>query len=74
MASLKWNVIHECDDEDGKPVQWSAEINHQKYGKHCWINDMGDYFNIEVDYNGFTELKTFKSLLSAKRWVAMNLI
>ena len=74
MEKLKWKIVHECDDEDGNPTQWSTEINHHKYGKYCWINDMGDYFNIEVDYNGFTELKTCKSLLSAKRWVAMNFI
>ena len=74
MSKLDWKIVHECDDEDGNPTQWSTEINHSKYGKYCWINDMGDHFNIEVDCGGFTELKTCKSLPSAKRWVAMNLI
>lgn len=74
MSKLRWRIIHECDDEEGNPVQWSAEINHKKYGKYCWINDMGDYFNVEVNYGGFIELVQCKSLASAKRWVATQLI
>ena len=69
MSKLTWNIVHECDDEEGNPVQWATEINHPKYGKYCWINDMGDYFGVEVDYGGFTELFKCKSLISAKRWV-----
>ena len=68
-----WNVVHECDGEDGNPTQWSTEINHPKYGRFCWINDIGNGFNVEVDYGGIIELAKCKSLASAKRWVAMNL-
>lgn len=39
MSKLKWKIIHESDDEDGNPTQWSTEINHPKYGKYCWIMD-----------------------------------
>lgn len=74
MSKLKWEIIHECDDEDGNPTQWATEINHTKYGKYCWINDMYDYFTVEVDYGGFTELVRCKTLVSAKRWVASYLI
>lgn len=74
MSKLNWNIVHECDDEDGNPTQWSSEINHPKYGKYCWINNMGDYFGVEVDYGGFTELVECKSLISAKRWVATQLM
>ncbi len=71
---VKWNIIHECDDENGNPCQWIAEINHYKYGKYVWINDMGSYFNVEVDYGGFIELVRCKSLTSAKRWITMYLL
>lgn len=74
MSKLTWNIVHECDDEEGNPVQWATEINHPKYGKYCWINDMGDYFGVEVDYRGFTELFKCKSLISAKRWVTTHLM
>ena len=74
MAKLELTIIHEADDDEGSPAQWCAEINHPLYGKYCWINNMGDYFGVEVDYMGFTELKKCKSLSSAKRWVAMNLL
>lgn len=23
-----WEVIHECDDDDGNPTCWTQEINH----------------------------------------------
>lgn len=71
---LQWEIIHECDDEEGNPAQWCAEINHPKYGKYCWINDMTDHFTVEVNYGGFMELVRCKSLTSAKRWVATYLL
>lgn len=77
---LKWEVIHECDDENGNPTEWAAEINHPKYGQFCWIDDMSDneetQFSVFVD-NGTIEMKELmrcKSLTSAKRWVARNLV
>lgn len=70
----KWEIIHECDTDEGKPAQWCLEINHHKYGKYCWVNDMGDYFGVEVEYGGFIELVQCKSLASAKRWVTMHLL
>lgn len=74
MAKLQWGIVHECDEENGNPTQWVAEINHEQYGKYCWINDMGDYFGIEVDYGGFIELMRCKTLASAKRWVTTQLM
>lgn len=76
MSKLKWKIIHESDDEDGNPTQWSTEINHPKYGKYCWINDMDGYFTVEVYYfyRGFVELARCKSFTSAKRWVTTNLM
>ena len=78
MSKLKWKIIHESDDEDGNPTQWSTEINHPKYGKYCWINDMDGYFTVEVYYfyRGFVELARCKSFTSAKRWVdkCLNLV
>lgn len=76
MSKLTWKIIHESDDEYGDPTQWYTEINHPKYGKYCWINDMYDYFTVEVDYDygDFTELARCKSLASAKRWVATYLM
>ena len=74
MKKLNWLIVHECDDEEGNATQWAAEINNPKYGKYCWISNMGDYFSVEVDCEGFMELVRCKSLISAKRWVAINLI
>lgn len=69
-----WKEIYECDDEDGNPHVWCAEINHHKYGKYVWINDREEYFAVEVEYGNFIDLVHCKSLTSAKRWVAIHLV
>lgn len=74
MTKLNWEVIHECDDENGNPTVWSAEINHSLYGKYCWITDMSKHFSVEVDCDTFEELAKCKTLASAKRWVSLHLM
>ena len=74
MSELNWKIVRESDEEDGKPTLWATEINHPKYGKYCWISDMGDFFGVEVDYGGFIELARCKSLASARRWVTTCLM
>lgn len=70
---LKWNIIHEMDDEEtGKATCWSSEINHEKYGKYVWITlDNTNKYNVEISSDDdFKVLKSCKSLTSAKRWVS----
>ena len=74
MNKLKWEIVHDCDDENGNPTCWATEINHSQHGKYVWINAIDSEFAVEVDNNGFNELMRCKSLVSAKRWVSMNLV
>lgn len=78
MAKLKWEIVHDLDDEDGSPGCWTAEINSKKYGKFAWIEKGDDCFivivNDEMDSELSSEIMQCKSLPSAKRWVAMNLL
>lgn len=74
MSKLNWEIVHECDDDNGNPTQWCAIIDHPKYGKFCWITDMADHFSIEVDCEGFVEIMKCKSLPSAKKWVTTQLM
>lgn len=69
-SCLKWEVVHECDDENGNPTQWASKINHPRYGKYCWISVVGERFSVEVDCEGFKELAKCRSLASAKLWVS----
>lgn len=76
---VNWDIIHECDDEDGNPTCWATEINHPKYGKYVWISKNSDnHYDVEVNYDSFnssfTKLVTCKSLTSAKRWTTKNLL
>lgn len=69
---LKWDVIHEMDEEEtGNPTCWAAEINSLKYGKFIWITlDYLGKYNVEISTDGkFETLVSCKSLASARRWV-----
>ena len=26
MRKLNWEIVHECDDEQGNPTQWAADV------------------------------------------------
>ena len=71
-----WEIVHDCDAEDGTATCWALQINHPKYGKYVWINADDDYteFDVEVNRGGFETLITCKSLASAKRWVSRYLL
>ena len=66
-----WDIVHDCDGENGEPTCWAKEINHTKYGRFAWISENADG-NFDV-IAGMGTLVTCKSLTSAKRWVSMNL-
>lgn len=68
--SLKWEVVHESDDDEGNPTMWSAKIDHDKYGKYIWIemSDKGGYdvvINVDDDWK---VLKNSKSMSGAKKY------
>ena len=73
--SNKWEVIHEGDTDSGKHTSWALEINHPVYGKYVWISGYLDSdeetileYRVSVCLdNEFEDLKTCKSLSSAKR-------
>lgn len=67
-----WHIMHDADEENGKPGCWQKEINHEFYGHYVsiWKYDEHEY---GVEVKGSTVLKICKSLSSAKRWVSMNL-
>lgn len=69
----KWSIVHESDDDNGNPTCWVSKINHEKYGKYVWIS-LQDGYDVEIDRGQIEVLINRKSLASAKRWVAMNLI
>ena len=78
----EWKIVHESDTDNGKPTCWALEINHKIYGKYVWITGLLDYdeetivqYNVEVIPDKDARiLVECKSLASAKRWVAMNLL
>lgn len=71
----KWNIIEECNGDDGEPTCWAKEISHPDYGRYAWISLNGkEKFDVEImQDNDVKVLATCRSLASAKRWVSMHL-
>ena len=71
--SNPWKPVYECDDDEGNPTVWAIRIDHTRYGKFCWISDVGDGFEVTTSTRQENPIKVCRSLASAKRWVAMNI-
>ena len=68
---MKWDVIHEMDEDNGTPTGWGTEVNSSIYGRFVWICLLHDG-SYEISSSERTCLKITASLASAKRWVAIN--
>lgn len=74
MRKLNWVIVHECDDEQGNPTQWVADVTYSKYKKFlCIIFDLDGYFYVIDSRKVFSEVSKCKSLTSAKRSAARYL-
>lgn len=67
----EWNVVHDCDLEDGTPTEWSIKVAEDKF---FWIDEVSDGTYDVIDCDAHTVLANRKTLVAAKRWVAMNLL
>lgn len=70
MSKSKWEVIHECDDDDGNPTEWALTFPGSVF---YWIDLTADGTYDVIDNDCETVLANCKSLASAKRWVAVNI-
>lgn len=73
MAKTKkeWNIVHDCDAEDGTPTEWSLQVAE---GKFYWIDEVADGTFDVINHDAHTVLNNCKTLASAKRWVSINLL
>ncbi len=67
----KWEAVHDCDEENGNPTCWALEVSKSVF---YWINETSDGKFEIIDHDAHTVLMNCKSLTSAKRWAAMNLL
>lgn len=75
MSRYTWNIVHDCDADDGAPTCWATKL---ETGDFAWISQMADdSFDIEMACElrpgTFTTVMTCRSLASAKSWVSRNL-
>lgn len=66
-----WQIVHDCDLDDGTPTEWSLRVDTIKW---YWIDALDDGSFDVIDSNCRTVLKNCKSLPSAKAWVTKNLL
>ncbi len=67
----KWEIVHDCDDDDGNPTTYSLKVGERKFYWICLTYD--NQYEV-IDSDARTVLKTCKSLSSSKRWVSINLL
>ena len=67
----EWNIVHDCDLENGTPTEWSLKVADDKF---CWIDEVSNGTFDVIGYDAHTVLANCKTLASAKRWVTMNLL
>lgn len=57
---LEWHIIHEADDENGKPTEWSTTIAE---GQFLWIDKEENGYSIyDTADTGSNPLETFETL------------
>ena len=79
---LKWEIVHESDDENGNPTTWAIDIRGTEHEERLhslfiWITKVNEReYEIEIDpYSmGFIRKMTCKTFSAAKRWVTMYLL
>lgn len=67
----EWNIVHDCDLDDGTPTEWSLKVADDKF---YWIDEVSDGTFDVIDHDAHTVLMNCKTLVSAKRWVTNNLL
>lgn len=70
---MKWNIVHECDNDNEEPTQWACKLTED--GRFVWIDKIGECaYGITNKASGDDYLYVAGSLQGAKRWVSTNLI
>ena len=63
---LSWHVIHDADDEEGNPTQWSATLSE---GVFLWIDkEIDGYAIYDTEDTTRSALETFATLQEAMDW------
>ncbi len=63
---LSWHVIHDADDDEGNPTQWSATLSE---GVFLWIDkEIDGYAIYDTEDTTRSALETFATLQEAMDW------
>lgn len=64
---LDWEIIHEADDENGNPTEWSAKISE---GKFVWIDKTDNGYSVyNTPDTSLEPIESFSLLPDAMDWV-----
>lgn len=44
---MKWNIVHECDNDNGEPTQWACKLTED--GQFVWIDKITRSENVHME-------------------------
>lgn len=68
--NIEYEIVHECDQEDGTPTCWAT-----KYGNQFWwieIRPDGYYMCVTTIYGEQSDIRPCKSFGEAERWISKH--
>ena len=70
-SAISWNVIHESDDEKGRPTLWAAQVNSDEFGKYVWIEKSDNGYDVVInnDNDDMVVIESFDFLDDAQNYV-----
>lgn len=68
-----WNIIHEMDNDDGSPTCYARKFDEQQWWVTQWPKSWKAETRVKnIDEPEIIEVKEFKNLKAAIRWVENN--
>lgn len=70
-GAISWNIVHDADDDEGKPTTWSAQVDSDEYGKYVWIEKSENGYDVVINNNhdDMVVFRSFDALDEAQNYV-----
>lgn len=64
MTEFKWEVIPECNDDEGNPTVWAMELKYggAKQGYYYITKDTDENYHVDFEGYAFRKRSSFKTL------------
>lgn len=75
-GAISWNIVHDADDDEGKPTTWSAQVDSDEYGKYIWIEKSDNGYDVVINNNhdDMVVFRSFDALDEAQNYVEEEML